>query len=80
MNDVLSEGTSKQLGETKGFVNIMKLVWNQTKPIFVPPYLDKTLKLSYIMFIVFSIGHGTFMWYDFGKIHSFWLSAKPNNI
>lgn len=47
----------------KGFCNVIRLLWSQTKPIFQPPLLTNTWKLCYIIFVVFSIGHGTFMWF-----------------
>lgn len=50
------------LANTKGFVNIIKLLWSQTKPIFMPPLLSRTWKLCYLTFTVFAIGHGTYMW------------------
>lgn len=48
--------------ETKTFINILKLVWNQTKPIFIAPYLDSTVKLCFIVFTLFAIGHGIMLW------------------
>ncbi|XP_055305413.1 synaptic vesicle glycoprotein 2C-like isoform X2 [Sitodiplosis mosellana] len=51
------------LASTKGFCNIMCLLWSQTKPIFLPPLLAHTWKLCYLIFAIFAIGHGTFMWF-----------------
>lgn len=58
----MPETSATDLTATKGFMNILKLVWNQTKPIFVPPYLDSTVKLCFMVFTLFAIGHGTAMW------------------
>lgn len=44
---------------TKGFLNIIKLLWSQAKPIFLPPMLGQTWKLCFLIFVVFAIGHGT---------------------
>ncbi|XP_031628517.1 synaptic vesicle glycoprotein 2C-like isoform X1 [Contarinia nasturtii] len=59
---LIPEENTNNLLATKGFVNIMKLVWKQTKPIFVPPYLDSTVKLCFIVFTLFAVGHGSVMW------------------
>ncbi|XP_031628518.1 synaptic vesicle glycoprotein 2C-like isoform X2 [Contarinia nasturtii] len=58
---LIPEENTNNLLATKGFVNIMKLVWKQTKPIFVPPYLDSTVKLCFIVFTLFAVGHGSVM-------------------
>lgn len=51
------------LANTHGFRNIMRLLWSQTKPIFQSPLRTHTWKVSYIIFVMFMLGHGTFMWY-----------------
>lgn len=63
MQDLIQERSGKNLKEVKGFCNIVKFVWDQTRPIFMQPHLENTLKISYIIFVVFAIGHGSFMWY-----------------
>lgn len=55
--------TGRSLASIKGFANILKLVWSQTKPIFVRPYVVNTLALCYMIFALFAIGHGSFMWF-----------------
>ena len=50
---LMPETSATDLTATKGFMNILKLVWNQTKPIFVPPYLDSTVKLCFMVFTLF---------------------------
>lgn len=62
VKSLIPEITVEKLSTTKGFVSTVQFVWNQTKPIFIPPYLDKTVKLCYMVFILFAIGHGTFLW------------------
>lgn len=55
----------KKVTNTKGFVNMLKYVWNQTRPIFVPPQLDSTVKLCYIVFVLFATGQGALVnWYN----------------
>lgn len=60
---LIPEAVGNSLLATKGFLNILRLVWNQTKPIFMPPYLDSTVKLWFLMFTLFAIGHGLTLWY-----------------
>lgn len=62
VKDLIPETTGNKLSATKGCLGILKLIWHQTKPIFVAPYVDTTLKLSYILFVLFFIGNGTFLW------------------
>lgn len=62
MKALKQEATGNNLAAAKGFASVLKLIWNQTKPIFVPPYLDSTAKLCYMTFVLFAIGHGAFMW------------------
>lgn len=62
VHHLIRETTTNSLMATKGFSAISKLVWNQTKPIFVAPYLDSTAKLSFMVFALFAIGHGTMLW------------------
>lgn len=62
MKDLYSERTGTALSDVHGFIGVFKLLWNQTWPLFMPPHLGNTLKLCYLMFVLFSVGHGTFMW------------------
>lgn len=62
IKDLVDEPTGTALSEVHGVYGILKLVWNQTWPLFQQPHLGSTLKLCYLMFVLFSIGHGTFMW------------------
>lgn len=48
---------------TNGFCNILQLLWSQTKPIFLPPLRCFTVQICYVTFVIFAIGHGTFMWF-----------------
>lgn len=58
-----SEATGRNIADVKGIGGMFRLIWHQTWPLFVKPHLGPTLKLCYLMFILFSIGHGTLMWY-----------------
>lgn len=60
---IIPEASGNSLVATKGFANVLRLVWDQTKPIFVPPYLDSTVKLCFMVFTLFAIGHGLSLWW-----------------
>lgn len=62
VKEIMAEPTGRSLANVKGFSNTMELVWAQTKPIFMPPFLENTVKLSFMIFVLFAVGHGTFMW------------------
>lgn len=63
VENIIPEASGNSLMATKGFANVLQLVWDQTKPIFVPPYLDSTVKLCFMVFTLFAIGHGLSLWY-----------------
>lgn len=63
MKDIAHIPLGNKVDMGKGCCNIIRLLWSQTKPIFQRPLLSNTWKLCYIIFVVFSIGHGTFMWF-----------------
>lgn len=50
------------LASTKGFRNIIRLLWQQTKPIFMSPLLKHTWKMCLILFVLFGVSHGTGIW------------------
>lgn len=62
VHHLIRETTTNSLMATKGFSAILKLVWQQTKPIFIAPYLDSTAKLCFMVFTLFAVGHGTLIW------------------
>lgn len=62
VKDLVAESTGTNLSDVRGIGGVLKLLWNQTWPLFMPPHLGNTIKLCYLMFILFSVGHGTFMW------------------
>lgn len=39
------------------------MIWNQTWPLFKPPYLSNILLLCYLTFVSFFVAHGVYMWY-----------------
>lgn len=56
-----STGTS--LSEVVGFKGTMRLVWNQTMPLFKPPYLINMLVMCASTFTLFFVVHGHQFWY-----------------
>lgn len=63
VKDLMNENIGTALSDVRGVVGILKLVWNQTWPLFQRPHVASTFQLCYLMFVLFSIGHGTFMWW-----------------
>lgn len=63
MKDIAHISLGNKVNNGKGCCNVIRLLWSQTKPIFQKPLIENTWKLCYIIFVVFSIGHGTFMWF-----------------
>lgn len=62
VKNIESVRLGNNLADARGFCGFLNLVVKQTKPIFQQPLLTNTWKLCYIIFVMFSIGHGTFMW------------------
>lgn len=60
---LIKESAGTSLKHVHGIANVLTLLWNQTWPLFAPPHLWNTLKLSYLTFILFSAGHGAFIWF-----------------
>lgn len=51
-----------RLADAKGICGFLNLLVKQTKPVFQPPLLTNTWKLCFIIFAMFGISHGLFMW------------------
>lgn len=62
VKDIAREPLGNSLSNTKGFGSILRLIWNQTRAIFIHPHLANTLKLGYIIFCMFLFGHGMVNW------------------
>lgn len=62
MNDIAREPLGNSLSNTKGCFQILRLIWNQTRAIFIDPHLANTLKLCFIIFFMFLFGHGMVNW------------------
>lgn len=55
--------TPEHIAESKERIPFLKSVWNQTAPLFKPPYLRTTLLLCTIQFGTFSTSNGFFMFF-----------------
>lgn len=62
VRSIKTNAERKTLANTKGFWTVILLFCSQFKQLFSPPLLSHTWKLCYLMFAIFAIGHGTFMW------------------
>lgn len=59
---VALEETGSNLSDVHGAKDVCKMMWNQTWPLFFPPYLGKILLLIYLMFAMFFVAHGFYLW------------------
>lgn len=62
MKDIVREPLGNSLSNTQGFGSILRLIWNQTRAIFMHPHLANTLKLCFIIFFTFLFSHGMVNW------------------
>lgn len=60
--EIVRTETGTNLGTIKGPLSVLKIMWTQTYPIFLPPLLTGTVILSSISAAVFFIAHGLFLW------------------
>lgn len=54
--------TGTNLSEVAGFKETMLLVWNQTMPLFYPPYLINMLMMCVSTFAISFVIHGQEFW------------------
>lgn len=57
------EMTGTNLSEVNGFKAVLLLIWNQTKPLFCPPYRNNMLLICLSCYAYFLVVHGQEMWY-----------------
>lgn len=55
--------TGTSFSEVTGVKETMRLVWNQTMPLFKPPYVINLLVMCGSMFTLFAVVHGQQFWY-----------------
>lgn len=54
-------GSSKKVHSV---IDAVRLIWNQTRPLFVSPNLANMLILCSLMFFMFAVSQGMQLWYD----------------
>lgn len=57
------DATGMHLSEVNGFKETLILIWNQTAPLFYPPYLKKMLMICGSTFALYFVIHGQEFWY-----------------
>lgn len=62
MDSIELESLGSSLSDAKGFVATMRLMWRQTYPIFMPPYLSNMIMLLYLSIACYVVSQGFYMW------------------
>lgn len=62
-DDKLEREKRKMLRQTKGCLALMRLIWNQTAPLFMSQHLRKTLIVCVLQFGTYLAAHGMFMFF-----------------
>lgn len=62
MHVIENDTEVRNISEVNGIGGMLRLVWNQTYPLFVEPHSGPMLKLCFIMLALFSIGQGQALW------------------
>ncbi|XP_053686953.1 synaptic vesicle glycoprotein 2B-like [Sabethes cyaneus] len=52
-----------EINNTKGFCALMRLVWDQTAPLFMSPYLNKTTIVCVLQFGIYLSSNGLYMFF-----------------
>lgn len=64
MNNITPlEATGTNLSAVTGVKDALLLVWNQTIPLFYPPYMANMLMMCGSIFSIFFVTHGQEFWY-----------------
>lgn len=66
MNDVTGDNaidSESGLRNVRTIGDVLRLMWNQTWPLFVRPNLARMLLLCYLVFMLFFVSHGLYFWY-----------------
>lgn len=59
---IAEEELGSNLSDIHNIVDAIKMMWNQTWPLFFPPHLSKICMLCYIMFALFFVSEGCYLW------------------
>ncbi|XP_037805448.1 synaptic vesicle glycoprotein 2B-like [Lucilia sericata] len=55
----------KTSDDPKSFTSILRLIWDQTAPLFMGQHIRKTCLAALIQFITFFTAHGLYMWFPY---------------
>lgn len=64
-------------GDTKSASSMIRLIWNQTAPLFMRQHIRKTCLAAIIQFIIFFTAHGVYMWFPY-ILNSIMLYTQQN--
>lgn len=53
------------MDDPKSIASILRLIWDQTAPLFMRQHIRKTILASLIQFITFFTAHGLYMWFPY---------------
>lgn len=62
VKEITLESIGSNLANVSGVKDVFKMIWKQTWPLFVSPFLGNMLMLCYLSFVLFAIAHGVYMW------------------
>lgn len=63
VKEIAPDSIGSNLADCCSVQDVLKMIWKQTWPLFVPPYLGNMLMLCYLSFGLYGVAHGIFMWY-----------------
>lgn len=63
MKSIKEDPGSGALKKVHNVSDAVRLVWNQTHPLFVRPHLSNMLILCLLMFFMFAVSQGMQLWY-----------------
>lgn len=63
MGDTSGSSGASSLKKVHSVSDAVRLVWNQTRPLFVQPNLANMLILCLLMFFMFAVSQGMQLWY-----------------
>lgn len=52
-----------EMNSSKGFYALMRLVWHQTAPLFMSPYMGRTVIMCFLQFGTFLTAHGMYVFF-----------------
>lgn len=55
----------KNMSNPKSALSILRLIWDQTAPLFMRQHIRKTCLAALIQFIIFYTAHGVYMWFPY---------------